>query len=453
MAIEGLGIGQASGLPPNIVEKLMEAERIPLISLENTKAKVQNKLDLVEDLNTKVRDIRTAIGELASNKGFTDLKLISGDPNIIQGTIEPNSGAKGSWNVEVIQMAQKAAAISNGFPDKDETEIGVGYLSFETKEGTKEVYINGDNATLSGVAKTINRAGLGLQATVINDRKDPDYPYRLMISGKQVGDEAGIEYPTVYMLDGDMDFYFDEERDAKNGIIKIDGFEMQISDNILKDVIPGVVLDIKQASPGKVINVSVKEDQEVVSGRVKDFVAKMNEVLSFIQSQNRMNEKTDTSRTLGGDSMLRSVENRFRQLILGPVFGTGSSIQTLNQVGIMFNRQGTLEFDEDKFNGILAGNPPEVQKFFAGDGFTTGFINKLKSTISTLTDGTFGPISNKRRSLQNEIDRADQRIDSTERRLEQREKGLKRKFANLEEKMSRLNSQKSMIAARMGGLG
>src|SRR5690606_15115616 len=121
----------------------------------------------------------------------------SGDTNIIQGTADLTS-PKGSWNVEVVQLAQKASVVTNGFPDKDQSEIGTGYFKFDTPDGPKEIYINGENSTLEAAANTINSAGIGVKASVINDRKDPDNPFRLMISGDNVGGDSRIEFPTLY---------------------------------------------------------------------------------------------------------------------------------------------------------------------------------------------------------------------------------------------------------------
>ncbi|MFK8138286.1 MAG: flagellar filament capping protein FliD [Bdellovibrionales bacterium] len=443
--------GMASGLPPNIVEQLIEAERIPIQTLQQKKTKVESKLKYVNDLDSKINKVKDNIGQLASTRGFKDIRLESADPAIVSGTVDPNSVVRGNWNLEVVQLAEKAAAITNGFPDKDETEIGIGYFRFDTPDGQKEVYIGGANSTLQGAAESINRAGVGLQATIITDQTDPDAPFRLMLSSKKVGDKNGMDYPTLYFLDGDQDIYFDQQREAKNGIVKIDGFEVNVPGNILEELIPGVTIELKQASPGKQININVKEDVESVSGKIKEFVGSVNDVLGFIQKQNTLNSESDTTANLGGDVLLRTVEQRFRQLLQAPVYGTGSSISLLNEVGITFTRQGTLEFNEDKFNTKLKQNPEQLQTFLAGDGFNTGFIPKLKNTIRTMMDNTFGPIGNRRRGLQNQIDQMDRRVESLERRLAQKEQGLRRKFANLEEKMSGIQSQGAMMGALGGG--
>lgn len=445
--------GMASGLPPNLVDQLVEAEKQPIKVLEVKKSKQEARLKLVNDLESRLGKVKDSIGTLASTKGFNDIKVQTGDPNIVQGAVDPNASVSGSWNIEVVELAQKASAITNGFPDKNRTEIGVGYFNFETPEGDKEVYINGSNNTLEGAAAAINSAGVGVRAAVVNDRNDPDRPFKLMISGDAVGGDNKIEYPTLYFLDGDQDLYFDSQRDAKNGVIKVDGFEFAISSNQVSDIIPGVTLDIKQAAPGRQVNITVKEDQEVVSGKVDQFVKGINEVLSFIQNQNRLDSETDTSQTLGGDSLLRSIESRLRRLIQDPQYGLSSSITRLNQLGISFNRGGTLDFDQDKFNSTLARDPGGVQMFFAGDGFNVGFIPSLKNTLATINNSAFGPLALRKSSLQSTIRRIDDNIANKEKMIERKEVSLRRKFAALEETVSKLKAQGGQLAAIGSGAG
>lgn len=419
--------------------------------MEQRKGKTGEKLKLVEELQSKVQGVRASLGELANTRGFTDVKLTSGDPNVIGGTVDPGGYQPGSWNVEVVQLAQKASVITNGFPDKDQTEIGVGYFRFKTPDGNKDIYVNGTNNTLEGAAKVINGSKMGVRATVINDRKEPDSPWKLVLSTDGVGTDRSVEYPRLYFLDGDQDIYFDSEMEAKNGIVKVDGFEFEIGDNTLKDIIPGVTLELKQASPGRSVNVSIKEDLEVVSGKIKTFVDSMNGVLSFVQTQNKMDKETDTSRTLGGDSLLRTVESRVRALIQNPQYGIKGQIRSLNQLGIQFNRAGTLDFDQKKFNAVLATRADHVQEFFAGDGFATGFIAAVRREVTNLTNPAFGPLSNRSRGLKQQVEQIDQRIEQKERQLARKEEQLRNKFAKLEESMSRIKSQGAQIGAMGGG--
>ncbi|AHZ86689.1 flagellar filament capping protein FliD [Bdellovibrio bacteriovorus] len=442
--------GMASGLPPNIVEQLMEAERIPVKQMEVGRAKQEDKLKLVQDLETKVNDITKNLGELTSTSGFVDKKFLSGDPNIVDGQVDPGSAIPGDYAIEVVQLAQKPAAMSNGFPDKDQTQIGVGYIKFETPEGTKEVYINGSNSTLDGVMKQINAANVGLKAQVVEDRKDQENPFKLLVSGLSTGNDSQVTFPKIYLLDGDQDMYFEESRKAQNAKVKVDGFEIELPDNKSTDLVPGVTLDFKSAAPGREIRLSVKENLEVISGKIKSFVDSYNAALEFIQKQNKLqagNGKNPALGPLGGDGMLRSIENSLRRVILNPQMGVESPIRRVGELGIEFNRNGTLNFSQDKFNKVLQANPKAVAAFLRGDGFNTGFVSTVKREIGNLVNGQFGTISNRKRGLEDRIKQVNNRIETKERQLERKEDSLRRKFADLEQKMSALNAQQAKFAA------
>src|SRR5690606_24682721 len=197
--------GINTGLPPNLVDQLVELEKEPIKRVEEKKAKNQEKLNLVNELDEKLKAITGSLTELAGTHGFSDIVVNSADPTIVTGSADPSASMNGSWNLEVLQLANKPSALSSGFPDKDKSQIGVGYFKFQTPDGEKEVYIDGNNNTLEKVASTLNNSGVGVQATVIKDSKDSDAPYRLMVSGLTVGEGNAIEYTTLYFLDVDND--------------------------------------------------------------------------------------------------------------------------------------------------------------------------------------------------------------------------------------------------------
>ena len=443
--------GLASGLPPNIVDQIMASERIPIQNMEGKKGNINAKLTLVGDLEARMRKVNDSLKEIIGTKGFNDFALNVSREGIVAGTVDPTTAQSGNWSLEVLKMPVNAGRMTNGFPDKDRTQVGVGYLKFETGDEDFEVYINDSNNTLDGIAKAVNQAGVGIQANVVKDSDDGDYPYKLIFSSSKFGDDNNVEFPTVYLLDGDHDFYFDKEREAENGKIKMNGFEIEVDSKKIDDLIPGVSLDLISAEPGRMVGLSVNEDFEKVEGKMDEFVAALNGVMSFIQTQNRMDENTDTTRTLGGDSMLRSIEMRMKNLIQSGSYET-KGINRLAQLGVEFNRNGTLDFNKDKFNSVMKTQPNDVVKFLRGDGtITSGFINKVRRVINTAVNGNFGVVGNRKRGLESRIRRLDQNIENKERLLARKETNLRRKFSRLEEQMGRLQAQGGAVGALGGG--
>ncbi len=442
--------GLASGLPPNLVEQVIEAERTPVKQMQENKAKIEDKVKLVGDFESKVNEISTSMSSLIGRRGFVDKQFTSGFPDIISGTIDPEVAEPGEYTLEVLQLASKPSVVSNGFPDKNETNIGVGYIRFNTKDGEKEVYFSEENSTLEKLAATINQAGVGVVATVVNDRSDKEDSFKIELAGAETGDDFEIEFPVVYTIDGDRDFQFVENNKAKNARYKLDGHEFENSDNVISDLLPGVTLDLKQAKEGQPVRIGISENYDKISDKMKTFVDSYNAALAFIQGQNKLVDgKNGMQRLgpLGGDSMLRLTQGRMQGIIQDMQI-TESDIKRIIELGVEFNRSGTLTFNQDKFKKILTENPQRVVKFLRGNLVDVGFIPNLTNKLKSLTQQGTGIISSRKKNFQDRVNQFDQRIDRKEKNLEKREETLRRQFSKMEEAMSKINSQ----AGALGGI-
>lgn len=441
--MNGVGTGLSS-----MVDQIMAAEREPIKNLEGKKKNIETRMSLVQDLEGKLNAIKSSLGGIVGNAKFQDYDLAVSDPDVIAGSVLAEKAVPGNWKLEVMRLAESSGTLSNIVsPD---AKLGVGYLKFNTPDGDKSVYINDSNNTLKGIAQAINTGGLGISATVVQDGADGSDGSRLILSSDYYGNNQDVEFPTIYLLDGQDDLFFDKERESKNGLIKINGFEVEVVGNKLEEVIPGVSLDLKSAKPGKSVDINLTENYKAIETKMRGFVDAMNGTLGFIQTQSRMDEKTDTSKTLGGDSSIRGIESRLRQMLQATVYGAGE-INRLSQLGVEFNRSGTLEFKEDKFNKVLKEKPREVLAFLKGDGsLNGGFIGKVRMGIDAATNSQTGMVSSKKKGLQSQITQIDRNIDSKEKSLATKEDQMRKKFSKMEETMAKLQAQSAQIGSGVG---
>lgn len=377
------------------MNKVVKAEERTLQKFDDKIAKEEGLLKLVRDFKGKASEAKDAVTPFKSVKDFRELKGVSSDPEIISvSNIDKNLAELGSYDLEVLQLAMSNSISTYGFPDKDKTQVGIGYISFETGTGeNKEVYINSENNTLEGLAKSINAAHVGVRALVVNDGSDADEPYRLLITGEKTGWKENITWPEFNLLDGDVDLDIDRTREAQSAIIRFNGEPIMVDRNKVTDLLPGVTLDLHKAKEGQTVKVEISPDYEKVEGKVKNMVEKINGVLSFIQDQNKLGENSrgDPSKALGGDVTLHGVEYRLREIIQKSESSlSDAQIQRMRDLGIGFNRNGTLDYDAKKFQSLLESNFDEVVAFFAGDMAVQGFgreIEALFDSVSRSRDG------------------------------------------------------------------
>jgi len=442
----------ASGLPKDIVQRLVDAEREPIRKLEAHKKDEEGRLKLVQDLSTKVNEISGSLKELTSFRNFRDLMATNSKPDLMDVSVDKTLAEPGSYQIEVMQLAGQSSMMSNGFADPNQTEVGAGYFSYELPSGeSKEVYIDPDNSTLNGIAKVINgRRDLDLNAIVVDDGTGSDSPFRLIVTHKKTGEASDAEFPNFYFVDGDEDFSMDKERPALNSKLRVNGFEVEFEGNKITTLLPGVTFDLKDAAPGKEFTVGIKEDTKSIKGKIEAMVTKLNEVLTFIQNQNKLDKDSNTRNTLGGDVTLQTLEYKVRQLVTTPI-QTEFGGMRMADVGVQFARTGLLDLKSEKLEKAMSENFDAVSQFFVGmeDG-GDGFATRLEATVKGMTKDE-GIVRSRVDGIKRRIKDIDDQIENKERQIERTEQNLKEKFAKLEGTIANMRAQQASVAGLGGG--
>ena len=449
----GISFGSINtGLPKDIVQQIINAEKIPIQNMEARKEKVTAKQDLVKKLIQLVEDVRGTLAKNANARSLREFKVNTND-DLVKVEVDKNVTDPGNYQVEVVQLAQKSSAMTSGFADKDKSYVGVGYIRYNLPNGeSREIYVDSNHSSLSDIAKLINAdAGNGMRANVVNDGSESDTPWRLIISLDQTGDGQRAEFPYFYFVDGEDDFYIEFERKAQDAKIKLDGFEIEVPENKVKDLIPGVTLDLKKAKPGEEFSINISENSEAITDKVSELVQKINGVLAFIKEQNSLDEKTDTSKTLGGDIVLTTLESRIRGAVFRDVM-TDFGPKRFGDLGVTFQRDGSLTLDTQKFNAVAAKDYKLVSQILRGrfsleGGKIQGFMDYLDDAINQVLLIPNGMLHGRKNSLQSEINQIDRQIHDKQRMITQKENNLKQKFARLEGTIAKIKSSSAGLNA------
>ncbi|MBP5295928.1 MAG: flagellar filament capping protein FliD [Bacteriovoracaceae bacterium] len=435
-----------SGLPKDIVQQLMAAERAPIQKMEARKANIQAKKELVNELNRLTTEVRDIVASNNNRIGFSELKVLTND-DLAKVSVDKNVAVPGVHTMEIVKLAQKSSAMSVGLADKDKTYLGVGYFQYELPSGeTRKIYVDRDHATLTGLATLINQnQQLGLRASIINDGTGSKTPWRLIVTMEETGEENKIHFPKFYLVDGEEDFYLDQEREAHNGVIKVDGFEIQVPGNTVTNVIPGATIELQKAAPGQEFSITISEDQAQITDKVKNIYDKVNNVLRFIRDQNNLDETVDTTKTLGGDILLQNIESQIRGAMFQEI-QTDYGKHRISEIGVNFQKDGLLKFDTDKFNRLANENYRMVSQIFTGtydenNHKIQGHLDHLAEVLNRILRFPDGMLASRRRNLDSNINQIDQQIANRQRHLEQKEAMLKDKFARLEQTISQLQAQ------------
>ena len=440
------------------VQAMIDAEKVPIKSLEAKKAKEDARYKLFQDFKTRFGELQRATDEISSFRKLRELKVDLGDgADVIGVTVDKEKAQPGVYQVTVDELAGRKAIITNGFEDPDAPVLGMGYFkAYGANDNDIEVFVDESTASLRGLAKAINtERNSPVSAEVVRDEYDPDRPWRLIVKSKTDGLTDSAEIPEFYFLGGKKDIYIDDDRSAKNAILRIDDFEIEAKSNTIENFFEGVNLRLLSARPDTPVTMKITVDYDKVSGKLKGTIDGVNKVLEFITKQNTIDQSTDTSTTFAGDTSLQSVEYRMRNLMHEGFASNDPDhpsfrIVHLNEIGLEFGKNGQILFNQDKFKKALESDFDGIAEAISGE---FGFANQLRSVVGMYTRPGDGLIAMREQGLKNRIRRIDDDIARKNILLDKKTESLVSQFSRLQASLGNLQQQQQYMQATLGGGG
>ena len=424
------------------VDKLLEVEKLPVEAAKKRKEKVVTEKKEVDKLTKLVADLDKATNAVKTQSDFYHLKVESSHPDIIDGTIK-GPAAVGSYEFEVRGLARSDKQLAYGFPDKDQTSVGFGYMEIEREDKEPFEVTVEPGSTLEKVAMQINDAQAGVRAMVINTGYKPD-SYRLLVLSEQSGKEAKIN------IDEDTTFLeFKNQVAGRNLDVLFEDVPITSQDNDLKELLENVNFHVKRAEAGTRVQVSIVHDADATIAGIKTFIEKYNDIVKFSAEQSK-SPNDGTPGVLSGDSSVRQIMRTLQQGLYGSPTGS-TKYQNLSDIGISTNpKTGELVMDESKVKSALADNYESVANLFIRSKFGDGVGERVAQRIKTFRDPNSGVLKSRMRGLDKIIESQDKDIANRERQLGEKQESIKKRFSSLESQMSSLQAQGQFLAQRFG---
>lgn len=424
-SITSTGLG--SGLDINsIVTAIVDAEKDPaLATITQGSAEATAKISAYGLLNSELSSFKSSYKELAYTSSFSATTSTSSDSDILDVTL--GFGAEtGQWEFEVKQRAQAQTLVSaetNEFSEvTDEVGEGIIKLSFGTysDDGTtftanpdkafETITISNEidpatgqsNNSLEGLRDQINddENNYSISASIINDGSN----YRLILTSKETGEQSAVEI-TATDLNGDpldagtgLDrFTYGADNQnmtqtvvAQDAEIMMNNISISSATNDVSSVIEGVTLNLKTAEVGKTVTLTIESDTTEVKEKINAFFESYNSTVAKMSELTVYNSADSSSNgILNGDSTVRNIQNMMRGVLNTPMDHIEGTIHSFADLGMLTQRDGTLELDEDKFAEALKNDLAGVADFFTATGAASDANIFFDSHTSATIPGTY----------------------------------------------------------------
>jgi len=458
-----MAIAQFSGLASGIDSKSLIDAIIEARELVNEKRRaeidhISSENDALEELNTKLLSLSDLIDPLrTANAGGLSKKASSTDPTVATAVVGSNSN-NSSYSLDVLSVANSATGSFDQTYASGSTVVSStsGTVTLTVGLGSDQVLVT---ASVTGGSTTVDQLVAALNA-------DSDASGRVAVAAVNVGTSASPSYKIVanslqqgtaegtLALSGGVipELAANTVEQATDAQFEILGIgTVTRSTNSVNDVISGITFNlIKEGTT----NITIGNDADTTADKIDEIVNAFNEIVKYVNENDTItqdNSTADKAVTFGSLAKTK-IDNdflsQFRTAISTAAATNGTSAQSLADIGISTNRDGTISFDVDEFKEAVGNDPigvGEVLNDFADQtAGVSGSIyqfTKLEGFIDIGEQANNDVISN--------INSA---IDAVERQTAKLRERLERQFANLESITGELQSQSQALSGVLSGL-
>lgn len=446
------GVGPSSGINyDDLITNLLKLERQPIDRLQSRQTTYNNKISAYNTLSTKLSALKSAADHLRTTSNFYARSASVSDTTVLDATAS-SSAAAGNYTIAAHSVAGKIALAS------EEKEVHSGVAASTTvvnNSGSDKVFqytyattqrtltvVNG--TTLEGLRDLINSdtSNPGVTATILNDGSS----YRLVLTGNDAGSTKTITVDSGTTLDGTnstTDFRsstFTQTKTASDAKLRVDGVDISSSSNTITNVISGVTITLKKESTSSV-TLSITNDTATISKNVQSLVSAYNDVVSYISSNSTYDTKIHIGGSLYAESTARGIIGRLQNIIISSV--SGLTLDTLSQIGISTNRDGTLSVNTSTLNAKLSSDLTNIASLFTD---TNGIGNMIYNYTDDATKSITGTIAVKVGGLKKTVNDISSNITNLEQKLTISERNLRNKFASLESLLGSMSTQGQFLS-------
>ena len=167
---------------------------------------------------------------------------------------------------------------------------------------------------------------------------------------------------------------------AQDASLAVNGLAVTRSTNKISDLIPGVTLNLN-ATTSSAVNVNVGRNLDLAKETIKTTVSAVNLFESTLKS---LSNSVDGD--LANDSTVIQIKNKIKQLFYSESSKPGTNIKTMTDMGVSYNKAGTLLVDDVKLDTAMTTYFDEIKDFFSGGTDDhSSYDSDEKPLLSSLT--------------------------------------------------------------------
>lgn len=425
-------LGAGSGLDTkSIVSAMVQAEgAAKQASIDRNTAEVEAQISGMGQVKSALSTLKDAFSALDDKNDFNFSAMNNSNPDSVYASYDGTLAQEGTYTLRVSQLAQSEIRQSVVSTDPEVDMNNGKAFSFDIAVGsgaTHTINLAVGEVSLDKAAEAINELDIGVSAWVVETTAGK---FRLLVQGP-----SGAEN-TVNIDDKNTLFGFNKTSSivqfASDAQLTMNGITITRDSNDVDDLIPGLSLDLVEASNTDVV-IAVTKDVAGAQTAITNLVEAYNAFEAVMDEVTAIENSEGETGALRSDSAVRGIQNTLKNLLMGDSSTPGDEIVRLSDMGIELQRNGDFEVDSLKLAEALKDNFSEITKFFSAN-------TNDQSSYSTAEHGMAGDLVNQIEDYLSNRGVVQQKLDTysdTVQDLEDDQKALDEKLERVEARYTR----------------
>lgn len=454
-------LGAGSGIDiKKLADDLVAAERAPQKEvIDQRVARSEARVSGYGVVRYSLQSLQTAFAALKDASDFASITPRSSQPEAV-GVTAGAGAPSGRYSVGVTRLAAAQRNASAGYAASTKELNGSAAFDLTLSVGGGAARtINVTTPTVGGVVSAINSANLGVTAQLVN--VGGANPVRIVVTG-QTGAAKSF---TLTSAAPDLDFGASLGT-ATDASFSINGLAMTRSSNSVSDAVQGLTFELyaptAQDSRGDPIpaTVDLNRDTSGVRKKIEALVAAYNDAEgNFRILADRKSEVEEFGGALAGDSTLVTLRSQLRGLVTANSSAPAGTIAAARDIGLSFDRYGTLQLDTAKLDKALQASYADVVTMFTADAENQsvtsaapgGLAGDAYKRIDTLLR-TSGLLAKQTTNAAADVDRHKADLAKLEARMTQLLERYTKQFSAMESIVGNTNSLRTSLSGSFEGL-
>jgi flagellar hook-associated protein 2 len=446
--------GLITGMDTNaLVAGLVAAERRSITVLQNQKVRYQAQDAVLASVIGALGRLKSSAQNLSVTTDFIKRSATSSNPAAL--TVSASSTADIGSNIITVDSLAKAQSVqSTSFADTS-AAIGTGTLTISVAGTDTDIVIDNTNNTLAGLRTALNDSGAAVTASIVNVSASATPDYRLVVQSERTGTANAVTLSGI--LAGGTDPFAgggQVVQAATDAVFAVNGLKISRSSNTVSDVISGVTFTLLDEgdrdgaidATDPMAKITVTANNSTIASTVKDLVESFNAVNKIVNDQFKLDPNTNRQGSAAGDASLRGVLSRLRSE-LSSAGGIGVGYKYLSDIGVKFQKDGSLTLAESKLADALGADPTGVANLFLA--VQNGVGKRIPDAVDDYVSAVDGALTFRQKGIGQSIKQIDDKIESEEKRIAATEERLTKQFSALEELVSQLKSQGEFLTQQL----